>query len=372
MPEGTAHTAPPLEVLILARDEAAVLGATLRRLSGLRGAPATVHVVADHCLDETARVAAEAGARVHAREGPGRVGKGPALGWWLAATRARADPDGWVLVLDADSHPADDFFPNLFEALAAGGDAFQARLEPALEAPTALAELAAFSEVVEQQVYDRLRARPGWPIRLRGTGMAIRRAALEAVGGRLRTAVEDVELTLLLAASGRSLCAAPRSVVHDPKPGLPGPAARQRARWLRGLAEVPAAQPRAIAALLARGPAGWSLLSSVLLKPRSLFLPLKVALAVLFWAGWASGWGAWALAAAAVLAASAVLEGLGFAVGLRHTPRRAAVLRALLAAPIYLALWARSLALALVTRERWLRARPAGEAAPDSERKHGA
>ena len=367
MPERTARPASPLDVLILARDEAEVLGGTLRLLAGLPGRPAAIHVVADHCMDQTARVAAEAGAHLHVREGPGPIGKGPALSWWLAATRAASDPSGWVVVLDADSRPAHDFFPQLSAALAAEADAVQARLEPALEAPTVLAELAAFSEIVEQQVYDRLRTRLGWPIRLRGTGMAIRRAALETVAGRLRTAVEDVELTLLLAAAGRRLRLAPRAVVHDPKPGLSGPAARQRARWLRGLAEVPAAHPGAHARLVARGPAGWSLLSSVLLKPRSLFLPLKVALAAAGWALWAGDGGAWALAGAVLFTAAAGLEALGFLAGLRYTPRRGAVARALLAAPLYLVLWVRSAALALVTREGWLRARPSGEPAPDGE-----
>jgi cellulose synthase/poly-beta-1,6-N-acetylglucosamine synthase-like glycosyltransferase len=65
-------------IVIPAHDEASVIAATVGRLCGLEY-PAelfTIHVVADHCSDETAALARQAGAIVHERKDGPRSGKG--------------------------------------------------------------------------------------------------------------------------------------------------------------------------------------------------------------------------------------------------------------------------------------------------------
>jgi hypothetical protein len=105
------------------------------------------------------------------------------------------------------------------------------------------------------------------------------------------------------------------------------------------------------------GPAGWSLLSSLLLKPRSLYFPLKVLLAALTWALAREGTAleralAWALTAAAAAEAS------GWVIGLRYIPDRRETLRAVFQIPKFALMWIRSATLARIAREGWLRARP--------------
>jgi cellulose synthase/poly-beta-1,6-N-acetylglucosamine synthase-like glycosyltransferase len=245
-----------------------------------------------------------------------------------------------------------------------GSAAVQAEVRPLLAAATPIARLAAFSEIVEQKVFDAWRARRGWPVRLRGTGMAVQRAVLETACDRLSTRTEDLELTVLLGSWGASIRPARCGFVLDPKPpDLPG-AARQRARWLQGQAEVIRRHPGAILRLALRGPAGLSLLASLFLRPKALVLPLKALAAALAWAlaAAAGSTPGWALAVLATLWIGYDLAGLAW--GLRLVPDAGDTLRALAACPAYLALWLRSLVLSAVSRDPWLSSRSSAPQRP--------
>ena len=72
---------------IPAHDEEPVIGRTVATLRG-QDYPAEdfdVYVVADHCSDETATLARQAGAACYERMDGPRSGKGAALGWLFAA-----------------------------------------------------------------------------------------------------------------------------------------------------------------------------------------------------------------------------------------------------------------------------------------------
>jgi cellulose synthase/poly-beta-1,6-N-acetylglucosamine synthase-like glycosyltransferase len=345
-----------LVVLILAKDEASVVAETVRHAIGQIGSQGEVHVVADGCRDATAQVARAAGAHVFERPARGPRGKGAALNWWLRRTHAGAGPDQAIVLLDADSQMEPGCISSLLEALGAGADAVQAQIVPHLASDSPLALLAALSEIAEQRLGDALRTRLGWPVRLRGTGMALRRGLLEALAPSLRTVVEDAELTLVLAGAGRVSRWIAGARLRDPKPATARFAAQQRARWLRGQLDLLRAQPGAVVATVRRGLPGWSILSSVLLKPRAFVLPLAAALALGLWSlttglPWLAAaalpltlWLAWNLAV--MLVATVWTE---------HPYR---TLRALFAAPLYLLLWLASARLALQSSEPWLRARP--------------
>ena len=78
------QTEEAIHVVILARNEASVIGGTLLALSISLGPKDQMHVVADHCTDETAHIAHDAGANVYLRQDGGPAGKGHALRWWQA------------------------------------------------------------------------------------------------------------------------------------------------------------------------------------------------------------------------------------------------------------------------------------------------
>ena len=81
-----------LRVLILANNEADILGCTLDHLISHLGDPALVDVVADHCVDSTAEIALQRGVNVHVRAHQGASSKGHALRWWARKTDTAPSP----------------------------------------------------------------------------------------------------------------------------------------------------------------------------------------------------------------------------------------------------------------------------------------
>jgi cellulose synthase/poly-beta-1,6-N-acetylglucosamine synthase-like glycosyltransferase len=363
------HLAGGIDVVILARDEASTIGSTLRALMMYLGPEDRVHVVADHCHDSTAHIAYEAGAIVHVRANGGPAGKGQALKWWLEETKGNADPEEIIVVLDADSIVAPNFIESIRQRMLRGERVIQTRVEPIVWSSSPIAHLAAFSETTEQRVNDAIRSRLGWPVRLRGTGMAFRREILEKICASLSTLVEDVELTLQLGAMGEPIHFASETYVADPKPIDRDAAVKQRARWVKGQWQVMRSYSTEIINLIARGPAGWSLISSVLLKPKTLLILLKaVILAIAGLVAVTLGGTNWMLLASPILL-SLLLDVGTLLYGVRFAPNRKEALRLLLIAPIYLTMWVRSLALSAVSGAVWHRVRPVSLEMPGLESK---
>jgi cellulose synthase/poly-beta-1,6-N-acetylglucosamine synthase-like glycosyltransferase len=187
-----------LLVLVPAHDEAKVIARCLGAISKDKRKRDVVLVVADRCADATAAIARRFGALVLERgpdEEPGRA----------AARQAgleHASALDWdaVVMLDADSVIEPGFFDACERALAAGADAVQARSESARGASLAAeAALAAFA--IQGITLPRGRDRLGLSVRLRGTGMAIRRRL--ALEHRFRApASEDLVFTLDLILAG--------------------------------------------------------------------------------------------------------------------------------------------------------------------------
>ena len=348
-----------LAVVILARDEAAVLGDTLSSISRLVGRNDRIHVVADNCHDLTAEVARTNGAQVYVRSGGGSRGKGPALAWWMERTRTLSKKSQIVVVLDADTRVDAAFFKKIRSRFRFGAKAAQARIRPVLASNSPIAQLAALSENTEQMVFEQIRDALGWSARLRGTGMAFRRDVLEAVAPMLRTVTEDAELTVLLAAARIPIQFVPETFIYDPKPSDQHGAIRQRSRWLRGQAQVLWYHPKELVKLLSQGPRAWSLLAGIVAKPKSFFVPLQIAILMGLWSlplhrfEVSLPWILLPVLAGAIL----ITNILAIAYVLFVGPERLASLSSLLLSPAYLLMWLRSLAMALVSKDRWPRAR---------------
>jgi cellulose synthase/poly-beta-1,6-N-acetylglucosamine synthase-like glycosyltransferase len=183
--------------------------------------------------------------------------------------------------------------------------------------------------------------------------MACRAVLLQQVLPHLHTRTEDVELTLLLAERGARIVFAPEAVLYDPKPQDAARVSRQRARWLQGLAQVWADYLPLVLRLLPRGPGLWRLLAATLLKPKTAFVLLKtlLALAALLVPIPTAG----RVAAAAPFLADVMYYSLGL--WLIPPGDRGQYARAVLRAPLYLGVWARSAVTAWRERTSWLSAR---------------
>jgi cellulose synthase/poly-beta-1,6-N-acetylglucosamine synthase-like glycosyltransferase len=185
-------------ILVPAHDEERVIHRCLGAIEADRRPEDVVLVVADRCTDATADLARSFGALVLERgpeDAPGRAAARQA-----GLERARSLEWDAVLMLDADSIVEPGFFAACERALAPGVQAVQARSESRRGRSLATeASLAAFT--LQGITIPRGRDRLGVSVRLRGTGMAIRREV--ALAHRFRApASEDLFFTLDLLLDG--------------------------------------------------------------------------------------------------------------------------------------------------------------------------
>src|SRR4051794_2465577 len=185
-------------VLVPAHNEERVIARCLEAIAADRRPDDRVLVVADRCDDETAAVARSFGADVLERGADDEPGRAAARQAGLEHARGLE----WdaVLMLDADSVIEPGFFAACERVLATGAPAVQARSESSHGRSLATeASLAAFT--LQGITIPRGRDSLGVSVRLRGTGMAIRRDL--ALAHRFRApASEDLFFTLDLMLDG--------------------------------------------------------------------------------------------------------------------------------------------------------------------------
>jgi cellulose synthase/poly-beta-1,6-N-acetylglucosamine synthase-like glycosyltransferase len=185
-------------VLIPAHNEELVIAKGLTAINADRRSRDRVLVVADRCTDATAEIARSLGADVLERgedDEPGRAAARQA-----GLEHARGLEWDAVVMLDADSVIEPGFFAACERAMATGAPAIQARSESGRGRTLATeASLAAFT--LQGITIPRGRSALGVSVRLRGTGMAIRRDL--ALTHRFRApASEDLFFTLDLMLDG--------------------------------------------------------------------------------------------------------------------------------------------------------------------------
>ncbi len=238
-PGARGHT---VVALLPAHNEAADIGDAVAGLLRQSAPPDRIIVMCDNCVDETAEVAARAGAEVWETVG-NTDKKAGALNQALARLLPDLDDEDVLLIQDADSTLAEDFCQiandRLRDAVDAVGGVFVAR------SPRNILEHFQANEYVR---YAREVSRTGRVMVLTGTAAAIRARALRGVALARGTTLpgaagdiydrgaltEDNEITLALKSTGHRL-ASPRAcrVTTEVMP-TPADLMRQRIRWYRG------------------------------------------------------------------------------------------------------------------------------------------
>jgi 1,2-diacylglycerol 3-beta-glucosyltransferase len=239
-PASDGAGAPHLAVLVPAHDEEKGVAAAVQALVG-QDYPAerlTVIVIADNCSDDTATVAAAAGATVWERHDLDARGKGQALGWALAQLRARSARPEVVIVVDADCIASRNLCAVVAQEMSDGDvQAVQVRYDVSNpdESPTAALRAAGF--ILKHVIRSRGRARLGLSCGLFGSGMAFRTALFDEV--QWPTSVtEDTELHLILIQRGVVVRYAERASVRSAMPTTAAGAADQQLRWESGNAQL--------------------------------------------------------------------------------------------------------------------------------------
>ena len=249
-PRPAVSDPPSVAVLVPAHDEQAGVAETVRALVE-QAYPAdrlAVIVIADNCTDDTASVAAGAGATVWVRTDPTARGKGPALSWALERLRREMPAAEAVIIVDADCIAT----PNLCAAVAdeladPAAQAVQARYEVsnAEESPTAALRAAGFA--LKHLVRARGRARLGLSCGLFGSGMGFRLNLFDDVAWPA-SITEDTALHLMLVERGISVRFAERAAVRSAMPTTASAAVDQQMRWESGNAQLTGAYGMRLAA----------------------------------------------------------------------------------------------------------------------------
>jgi len=334
-------------MLVSAHNEAGTIGPTVTELKKhLDEWPdSSLWIIADRCADITAEEAANAGSEVAIRS-DGRLGKGAAIAWWMENYEWVWQTKNAIVVLDADSRISQGSLSKLRQVIGDGADAAQMCVEP--DAATTSGRLAGWSEILMQRIDDEARRRCDWPVPLRGTGMAFRCELLAELAPRLHTYAEDLELDVILASRKARVEFVPEARIFDPKPQQASGASRQRARWLQGQLQVLKDYSREfVQALLAGGMGAWFLLWLLMLRPKILFIGLRV---LLLFAGWLYPPLFWLALTGLTMDAAYYLSGTLIV----DNPRR--YLLDLLSVPRYAVMWFFSFGTALIRRRVWLRA----------------
>jgi len=235
-PRPTANVSPRLHVTVLipAHDEERTIGDSLRSVAAC-DYPAhlmSVVVVADNCTDATAAVARELGAVALERFDTSRRGKGFALAFGLE--QVLATPTDMVLVVDADCELGVTAVRRLVAALEAGADVAQAAVitrNPKVMPAGLIAGVGGQLENAVAAGLDRLGHRTG----LRGTGMAFRRAVLEAHPWDAFGLTEDAEYAGRLRRAGVGVQFVLDAEVRSEAPPTADAFGTQRQRWRAAL-----------------------------------------------------------------------------------------------------------------------------------------
>lgn len=224
---------PSVTVLVPAHNESEGLRPTLVEIGAQLNVGDRLLVVADNCTDDTATVAAAAGAEVVERCDPVRIGKGYALD--AGVRHLGTNPPDVVIIIDADCHPAAGTIARLATICVASGRPVQA-LYLMVSPDRALINysVAEFAWRLKNWVRPLGLARLGLPCQLMGTGMAFPWLVIKEANLATGSIVEDMRLGLELSAANRDPLFCPELMVTSEFPVSAQGAATQRQRWEHG------------------------------------------------------------------------------------------------------------------------------------------
>lgn len=222
-------------VLIPAHDEEASIG---RCVASLRAQtyPAerfAVVVIADNCTDDTARVAADAGAEVLIRDEPDKRGKGRALRWAIEQLLARERPPDAVVVIDADSSPDPRFLTEIVSRLDEGAEAVQGE-SLLLDDGSPEQALRGAAFLLVNRARPTGRSVLGLASGLAGNGMLFSRRVLAEHPWSAYSSTEDVEYGLALRVAGVDPVFARGAIVWSASAPHGRAAETQQLRWEGG------------------------------------------------------------------------------------------------------------------------------------------
>lgn len=219
--------------LVPAHNEEKVIGDTVRGLllAWAGEAPLRVITIADNCTDNTAKVAAMAGAEVWERSG--KPGKQHALNWAFEKLLKEENKNIVVTVIDADNRVEKGYYENLMHGLYRA-DVAQAYLKTLNTRDNMQTRWYSLMYAFMMRFICLGRERLGRSGLLGGTGWAMKLRVLEGCPWNVTSLTDDLEYSIKLKLAGYRVKYVPQAVIQDEKPMGFMVGVRQRLRWARG------------------------------------------------------------------------------------------------------------------------------------------
>jgi cellulose synthase/poly-beta-1,6-N-acetylglucosamine synthase-like glycosyltransferase len=269
-------------VLVPAHNESTGLLPTLADIKAQLRPVDQLVVVADNCTDDTATVAAAAGADVVMRNDELRKGKGYALACGLDYLSDK--PPDVVVIVDADCRLAEGAIDHFQAACTATHRPVQALdLMLAPENSPINLKVAEFAWRLKNWVRPLGLRALGLPCQLMGTGMAFPWNVIRSVDLASGSIVEDLKLGFDLASVGYHPVFAPFPAVISQFPTSAEAVQTQRLRWEQGhIRSIATAAPRLILASIVRGDVSLLAMAfDVAVPPLSLLTLLVIGMSVI-------------------------------------------------------------------------------------------
>jgi cellulose synthase/poly-beta-1,6-N-acetylglucosamine synthase-like glycosyltransferase len=189
-------------IIIPAHNEEKVILSTLRSCEALDYPKHKyqVFVVADHCTDNTAKIALGNGVVCLQRHAPVHKGKGPALSWAFQ----KVLPGGYdaMIILDADCQLDAQALIIFDHYLSQGYKVLQANdaVDNPDVSPTSYA--LAIGNLIENELFYFPKSQLNWSVFLRGTGSVFHREVIQNYPWNAHSIVEDLEYSIFLLRKG--------------------------------------------------------------------------------------------------------------------------------------------------------------------------
>ena len=209
-----------------------------------------IFVVADNCVDQTAKVARDAGAIVYERFSETGRGKGFAMEWMFERLFGLERQYDTVCVFDADNLVHPDFLKIMNNHLCSGERLIQGYLDSKNPEDTWVSGMFAISFWIVNHVWHLAKYNIGLSCVLGGTGMCIDTKLLKQYGWGATCLTEDMEFTMKALMENIPTTWAHDAVIYDEKPLTFKAAWNQRKRWAQGHFDV---ANRYIPKMLAKG-----------------------------------------------------------------------------------------------------------------------
>lgn len=240
--DGEAGDRPWVTLVVAARNEAPVIGATVAALAGQDYSEGGVRrfdilVVDDGSEDGTGDLALAAAPDADVVQVVRRDPDGGPRMKAAALTFAHPEARGEVIgVLDADARVDPDFLSRVMAAWRTDPDAAAIQVQRrSRNLEHGWLAAAQDEELLMDMASQCGRHATDGTAELRGNGMFVRRAALEAIGGWNPAALtEDLDLSTRLVAAGERIALAPRAEVGEEAVVTMPALWRQRLRWAEG------------------------------------------------------------------------------------------------------------------------------------------